>query len=990
MSDPGNDRTPGQGGCGGTNGSVRNRSRAPSDTSPPDGCVLAAARRYIARGWAVVPIPHSTKAPKIRRWQDLRLTEGDLARHFGHGPMNIGVILGSASGGLLDVDLDAPGAPAAADVLLPATGAVFGRPGKPRSHRFYLNDAGSPRSKRFQTPDLGTIVELRGDGAQTVVPPSVHPSGEPIAWVDEGAPARVDLHELQRGVARVAAATVLAEGWTEHKRHDAALALAGWLLRCGWSEEDCRAFVRAVAEAAGDDEAADRVAAVASTRAAIDADDRNVTGRAKLAELLGLERVKRAGGWLGLRGGGSAAHVALGECPYRQSQAGIVWEKPGRDGPVPVGLTNFCARIVADTALDDGAEVRRLFSIEASLGDNTRRFDVPAERFTSMNWATEHLGAGAIIYPGFGARDHARCAIQMFSDAIEPRTIYAHLGWRRIGDRWTYLHAGGAIDAGGAVAGIEVQPPDALGGFALPAPADDPDSLEAAVSASVGLLDLGPPMIMFPLVASIWRAALGGADFSLHVAGATGTFKTELAALAQQHWGSGLDARHLPANWASTANAIAELAFGCKDALLVVDDFAPAGSAYDVARLHALADRVIRGAGNNAGRARLRSDATLRPTRPPRALILSTGEDVPRGASLRARLLVLELSPGDIDPAKLCVCQRHACRGLYAQTMSAFVRWVAVDYEKIQSEFRRRALELRDKATRSSGHRRTPAIVGQLQAALDLFFRFAVEATASEALTEPEARELSERCWAALGQVAESQAQHVGTDDPARRFIELLGSAIASGLAHVADAEPTTNGVDVPERPEAWGWRPGERVTGEQCWRPQGARVGWVAGEGLFLDPEAALRAADRAAGDGHPIGVSARTLGKRLAEGGVLATHDPGRATTRRTLAGARRRVLHLRPGCMCAQVGQSGHSPDSGAAEADCGPVSWPGNERAGGTSGPPDRATIPDSGSPGAIRREDGPVGPIGPVRPAQGLGFSGEHAPEPDADSEWGEL
>src|SRR5256886_12823777 len=54
------------------------------------------------------------------------------------------------------------------------------------------------------------------------------------------------------------------------------------------------------------------------------------------------------------------------------------------------------------------------------------------------------------------------------------------------------------------------------------------------------------------------------------------------------------------------------------------------------------------------------SDATLRPPRPPRGLILSTGEDVPRGQSLRARIFALEVSPGAVNPKRLTLRQRDA------------------------------------------------------------------------------------------------------------------------------------------------------------------------------------------------------------------------------------------------------------------------------------------------------------------------------------------
>ena len=50
---------------------------------------------------------------------------------------------------------------------------------------------------------------------------------------------------------------------------------------------------------------------------------------------------------------------------------------------------------------------------------------------------------------------------------------------------------------------------------------------------------------------------------------------------------------------------------------------------------HREADRLVRAQGNRSGRQRMRQDSTLRPAKPPRGLLLSTGEDVPRGHSLR-------------------------------------------------------------------------------------------------------------------------------------------------------------------------------------------------------------------------------------------------------------------------------------------------------------------------------------------------------------------
>src|ERR1017187_8000729 len=101
--------------------------------------------------------------------------------------------------------------------------------------------------------------------------------------------------------------------------------------------------------------------------------------------------------------------------------------------------------------------------------------------------------------------------------------------------------------------------------------------------------------------------------------------------------------------WPSTSNATAMLAFYAKDALLVVDDFVPTGTAASQQRLQGVADKLLRAQGNSSGRRRLHPDGRLHGNRPPRGLILSTGEDTPRGKSLNARLVLLRFPKGAMD-----------------------------------------------------------------------------------------------------------------------------------------------------------------------------------------------------------------------------------------------------------------------------------------------------------------------------------------------------
>ena len=531
-----------------------------------------------------------------------------------------------------------------------------------------------------------------------------------------------------------------------------------------------------------------------------------------------------------------------------------------------------------------------------------------------MGWVTEAWGMAPVIFAGQGKRDHLRTAVQMLSGAVPRRTVYGHLGWRRLGDRWAYLHSGGAIGPDGVIEGVEVDTGnDLFLNYELPAP-PGPSELAPAVRASLDLLELAPSTITAPVLGAIYRAPLAEpspVDFALHLTGPTGAFKTELGALAQAHFGAAFHGRRLPASWADTANMLEKKAFLAKDAVLVVDDFAPTGTTADIQRLHRDADRLFRAAGNRSGRARMRADGGSRPTCYPRGLVISTGEDIPSGQSLRARLLVLELTPGEISADALSAAQADAAEGLFAAAMAGYLRWLAPQIDKLRETLPGRQRALRDVLVQDAQHRRTPEVAARLIVGWETFLRFAEEAGA---VSRADAACLLTRARAALTDSAEVQRAHQASEEPATQFLALLRAAISSGRAHLADADSGAQ----PDDPACWGWQLNLVGSGNyerEAWRPNGERLGWIRQDDLFLEPETAFAAAQKLARDqGTSIPIKQRTLWKRLAEQGLLASRDPARGTNtvRRTIEGMRRDLLHVRPSALAAKTNQSGGETD------------------------------------------------------------------------------
>jgi putative DNA primase/helicase len=206
-----------------------------------------------------VPIPSRQKGPQLAGWQRLRLSAADVPSHFTNG-QNIGIITGEASDWLVTVDLDRPEAVALAGRFLEPT-LTSGRESVPDGHWWYFSPGLEHREFEGipKTASEGTILELRSTDHQTVVEPSVHPSGERYRWSRSGLePLEVDAGELTAAGRRLAAAALIACHLPESKergggggRYHYALALAGYLLRHEEAPESVEKLLKAAWDARG-------------------------------------------------------------------------------------------------------------------------------------------------------------------------------------------------------------------------------------------------------------------------------------------------------------------------------------------------------------------------------------------------------------------------------------------------------------------------------------------------------------------------------------------------------------------------------------------------------------------------------------------------------------------------------------------------------------------------------------------------------------------
>lgn len=536
----------------------------------------------------------------------------------------------------------------------------------------------------------------------------------------------------------------------------------------------------------------------------------------------------------------------LPERPADEVGKGLFYRSP--EGDV-LPLANFDARITADVVKDDGLEQSREVEVEANLGDRSTRFILSVDEFEKMSWNIDHLGSDAILFAGRDIPQKAREVIQAKSMGKEERHVYTHTGWRKLrvhSERkaeWVYLSTTGAITSSGLVPHVVVDLGDTMEGVALPDPPVG-DETVTAVRDSLLLIDDEFGVMPYQMYFSMWRSVLGSTPFGYWIYGSTGVGKSEIAALAQQHFGAVLTPAKFMANWMSTENYINELAFRAKDMILVVDDFKVSGNRSHELRLMQAADRLFRSQGNTAGRGRMKRDLSLAVGHPVRSMLFSTAEELPEGESLLARMIAEELPRDPTRFDHLDIHQVNAASGQFSKAMASYLKWLAGKYETIQSFLQKQVVE--NRKTFHGKHRRTQEAGAHLMVGATIFLQFAEDIGA---VTDVERGRYLDNLAHAIRKGADEQSEIQRYTNPIRMVRELLLMGILQGKVHI-EGWPDSNGM--------------------------AETIGWVQKEDVVLHSSAFRGAMRRIAKDNDmEWHIGTHRLGQSLSEMGWTKSQD-------------------------------------------------------------------------------------------------------------------
>lgn len=520
-------------------------------------------------------------------------------------------------------------------------------------------------------------------------------------------------------------------------------------------------------------------------------------------------------------------------------------------------LATFSALLTAERVETDGtnATPRRVYEVETYNAKGRKRvLQIPATDFDGMGWVTQ-LGSSAYIAAGASTKDRVREAIKDLSGDIPERRVFTTLGWVNLDGKSVYLHAGGGI--GGEV---DVAVEAKLKRFLLPA-IPDQAALTHAFGFVVRLLEESP--VLIPIIAAAFRAAIGESHQTVYISGEKGNGKTLLATLGQQFFGAQFSEKNPPATLQSSANGINRLRSNTGDVLFLVDDFTPTGGARDLDKV-ARVDDIVRAQFSGASNVKSNTDGSTREEKPVRGLLVITGEALPPGHSLRSRMVCIHFDT-KIE-ARLDAYKIAGEQGIFASVMAAFIAWLAEDLDARRKLFtsslaaNRSAFEKRTKEMRSSGE------LAEFAAAFGLMLGWARDRSLLHASTY---EALVARARSSFEQLARDQIEAQQAQNPVQRFVDLIRSALLSGRAHVL------HGVigKAPDPPALWGWRTSSGGVGHD---PCGERIGFVEGDLLYLQREAALAVARKLAeGMGDPFPLGTQALADRLYANRMLAKDE-------------------------------------------------------------------------------------------------------------------
>lgn len=536
-------------------------------------------------------------------------------------------------------------------------------------------------------------------------------------------------------------------------------------------------------------------------------------------------------------------------------------------------VANFLPVPTEEILYDDGKEQQRYFRVTGRRSEDFRIIELPeitikAADMMSMNWIIEKWGFGANIYPPYQSnKDMLRSIMVMIGEQCAAhKTVFTHTGWRKINDKWCFLHAGGAIGA----ENVEVRLEGNLNRYKFPENAIEKSECDNAFRSVFNAAD---KRTVLPFIAQVFLTPLneflrqGGHEpaFVLNYVGRTQSRKSTLAALMLSFFGS-FTAASLPANFKDTANALEKKGYILKDMLMIVDDFHPAATMNERRTMEQTMQAISRMYGDRRARDRLNTEIALRSGNIPRGNVAVTGEDIAAiGQSGIARNFIVEIQPDSVPVNdNLNAAQAYAENGTLSAFMRGYIEWLITQADRLPEQlkalfefYRKRAIK-----EKISGLGRAGDAVAWLMTGLHVLSDYLYVCNITDI-------DLSDS-WEILKEIAAAQQDKNEDVTPTKMFLDAVGQLFDSGKIYTENI--------------------GEMPRTDNC---SGAKVGYSDSELYYFIPDTLYAEIGKYYASQNKIfPLSSQRLMKQLATENICLSNNE-RYTFQKRIGNRRRRYL-------------------------------------------------------------------------------------------------
>ncbi|GAB2734315.1 hypothetical protein [Nocardioides pakistanensis] len=329
----------------------------------------------------------------------------------------------------------------------------------------------------------------------------------------------------------------------------------------------------------------------------------------------------------------------------------------------------------------------------------------------------------------------------------------------------------------------------------------------------------------------------------------------------------------------------------------VVDDLAPATSVRQSQQEQDRLNDVIRNVFNGSSKGRANADMGSRKRHLPRALLIVTAENEPNVASVRERVVTVDIGFGDLAQSRIptdAVDDLHQVDGAPARVAQALIKYIrhlttmhssfgwSDLYQRFQHthESSRKTAAHLFEATGKSGSKRAADIAGDLMVSLTWLAELAEAVECDDDLVELVGGDLGGDIVSLIADGARRNSETT----PGKALLEAISGALRRGACHILNAsDPTTppgQKDGSTHLTAALGWQ--ANANGE--WRPLKDAIGYLVydeddNEVLLLDRRTAFNVAQQLYPDLVPPGQGQRSSWGSVIGEGLVAMEDKFRS---------------------------------------------------------------------------------------------------------------